>query len=146
MTASFLPLTVDAAQRANAPGVLHNALLTDHAAAECWTVLLAGCQAEALFSAEGSSAPYSTKRGLDARLRKLSEATAEHVGTRWWFAEGSEHRKRVARAQENLVAAIAEGDGQEFALAFVGYDNAMAGAVVCAGIGKHRRPVEGSTA
>ncbi|MFD6069412.1 MULTISPECIES: hypothetical protein [Amycolatopsis] len=146
MTASFLPLTIDAARRADAPEVLRNALLTDRAAGECWTVLLAGCQAEALFSAEGSSAPVSTKRSLDAQLRKLSEATAEHVGTRWWFADGTVHRKRVARAQENLVTAIAEGDGQEFALAFVGYDNAMAGAVVCAGIGKHRRPVEGSTA
>ncbi|EME63923.1 hypothetical protein [Amycolatopsis decaplanina] len=146
MTASFLPLTIDAARRADAPEVLRNALLTDRAAEECWTVLLAGCQAEALFSAEGSSAPLSAKRGLDAQLRKLSEATAEHVGTRWWFADGTVHRKRVARSQENLVAAIAEGDGQEFALAFVGYDNAMAGAVVCAGIGKHRRPVEGSTA
>ncbi|AIG73863.1 MULTISPECIES: hypothetical protein [Amycolatopsis] len=133
MTASFLPLTIDAARRADAPEVLRNALLTDRAAAECWTVLLAGCD-------------FAIKRGLDAQLRKLSEATAEHVGTRWWFADGSVHRKRVARAQENLVAAIAEGDGQEFALAFVGYDNAMAGAVVCAGIGKHRRPVEGSTA
>lgn len=133
MTASFLPLTIDAARRADAPEVLRNALLTDRAAAECWTVLLAGCD-------------LAIKRGLDAQLRKLSEATAEHVGTRWWFADGSVHRKRVARAQENLVAAIAEGDGQEFALAFVGYDNAMAGAVVCAGIGKHRRPVEGSTA
>ncbi|MGY6658316.1 hypothetical protein ACXIZN_39770 [Amycolatopsis sp. TRM77291] len=133
MTASFLPLTIDAARRAGAPEVLRNALLTDRAAAECWTVLLAGCD-------------FATKRGLDAQLRKLSEATAEHVGTRWWFADGTVQRKRVARAQENLVAAIAEGDGQEFALAFVGYDNAMAGAVVCAGIGKHRRPVEGSTA
>ncbi|MFE5566794.1 hypothetical protein ACFQ68_17530 [Amycolatopsis japonica] len=133
MTASFLPLTIDAARRADAPEVLRNALLTDRAAAECWTVLLAGCD-------------FAIKRGLDAQLRKLSEATAEHVGTRWWFADGSVHRKRVARAQENLVAAITEGDGQEFALAFVGYDNAMAGAVVCAGIGKHRRPVEGSTA
>jgi hypothetical protein len=133
LTASFLPLTLDAAKRADAPEVLRHALLTDRAAAECWTVLLAGCE-------------LSTKRDLDAQLRKLSEATAEHVGTRWWFTDGAGHRKRVARAQENLVAAIAEGDGQEFALAFVGYDNAMAGAVVCAGIGKHRRPVEGSTA
>ncbi|UUV29301.1 hypothetical protein NQK81_31625 [Amycolatopsis roodepoortensis] len=133
MTASFLPLTIDAARRADAPEVLRNALLTDRAAGECWTVLLAGCD-------------FAIKRGLDAQLRKLSEATAEHVGIRWWFADGTVHRKRVARAQENLVAAIAEGDGQEFALAFVGYDNAMAGAVVCAGIGKHRRPVEGSTA
>lgn len=133
MTATFLPLTVDAAKRADAAEVLRHALLTDRAAAECWTVLLAGCE-------------LSARRGLDAQLRRLSEATGEYVGTRWWFADGSEHRKRVARAQENLVAAIAEGDGQEFALAFVGYDNAMAGAVVCAGIGKHRRPVEGSTA
>ncbi len=150
MTASFLPLTVDAAKRADAPEVLRNALLTERAAAECWTVLLAGCRPEASFPAEGASAQWSAQRGLDAQLRKLSEATAEHVGTRWWFADGSGHRKRVARAQENLVAAIAEGDGQEFALAFVGYDNAMAGAVVCAGIGKHRRradeTVEESTA
>ncbi|MEU3620814.1 hypothetical protein BS329_12490 [Amycolatopsis coloradensis] len=130
---TFLPLTVDAAKRADAPEVLRNALLTDRAAGECWTVLLAGCE-------------FGVKRGLDSQLRRLSEATAEHVGTRWWFSDGSAHRKRVARAQENLLAAIAEGDGQEFALAFVGYDNAMAGAVVCAGIGKHRRPVEGSTA
>ncbi|OXM44707.1 hypothetical protein [Amycolatopsis alba] len=133
MTAIFLPMTVDAARRADAPDVLRNALLTERAATECWTVLLAGCE-------------LVGNLGLDAQLRKLSEATAEHVGTRWWFADGTLHRKRVARAQENLVAAIAEGDGQEFALAFVGYDNAMAGAVVCAGIGKHRRPVEGSTA
>jgi hypothetical protein len=142
VTATFLPLTVDAAKRADAAEVLRHALLTDRAAAECWTVLLAGCQAEARFPAEGSSAPFSARRGLDAQLRRLSEATGEHVGTRWWFADGSGHRKRVARAQENLVAAIAEGDGQEFALAFVGYDNAMAGAVVCAGIGKHRRRMQ----
>ena len=38
----------------------------------------------------------------------------------------------MAAAQEDLEEAIADGDGSEFALAFVGYDNAMASAVVCA--------------
>jgi hypothetical protein len=92
---------------------------TDRAAAECWTALLAGC---------GTAA----RRDLGPQLRRLSEATSMQVGSRWWFAEGAGHRRRVAGAQENLEEAIAEGDGQEFALAFVGYDHAMASAVVCA--------------
>jgi hypothetical protein len=117
--ASFLPLTVDAAARKAADGVLRQAMRTDRAATECWTSLLAGC---------GSAA----RRELGPQLRRLSEATSLHVGTRWWFAEGTGHRRRVADAQEHLEEAIADGDGQEFALAFVGYDHAMASAVVCA--------------
>ncbi|MET9261551.1 hypothetical protein [Amycolatopsis sp. NPDC004079] len=114
---AFLPLTVDAAARLNAGLLLRQALVTDRAADECWTALLAGC---------GTAA----RRGLAPQLRRLSEATSEHVGVRWWFAEGTGHRRRVASAQENLEDAIADGDGQEFALAFVGYDHAMASAVV----------------
>ena len=117
--ATFLPLTVDAAARLDAGGLLHQALETDRAAVECWTALLAGC---------GSAA----RRDLSPQLRRLSEATSLQVGTRWWFADGAGHRRRVADAQENLEDAIADGDGQEFALAFVGYDHAMASAVVCA--------------
>jgi len=117
--ATFLPLTVDAALRLGARPLLDQAMRTDRAAAECWTALLAGC---------GTAA----RRDLGPQLRRLSEATSMQVGSRWWFAEGAGHRRRVAGAQENLEEAIAESDGQEFALAFVGYDHAMASAVVCA--------------
>ncbi|MGW3967020.1 hypothetical protein ACWED2_44890 [Amycolatopsis sp. NPDC005003] len=133
MKVTFLPLTVDAARRLGAGPLLDQAVRTDRAAAECWTALLAGC---------GTAA----RRDLGPQLRRLSEATSVQVGSRWWFAEGAGHRRRVAGAQENLEEAIAEGDGQEFALAFVGYDHAMASAVVCANsanpsarkVGEHR--------
>ncbi|WIX85413.1 hypothetical protein [Amycolatopsis sp. DG1A-15b] len=133
MKVTFLPLTVDAARKLGARPLLDQAVRTDRAAAECWTALLAGC---------GTAA----RRDLGPQLRRLSEATSMQVGSRWWFAEGAGHRKRVAGAQENLEEAIAEGDGQEFALAFVGYDHAMASAVVCANsahpsarkVGEHR--------
>jgi hypothetical protein len=119
LDATFLPLTMDAALRLGARPLLAQAVRTDRAAAECWTALLAGC---------GSAA----RRELGPQLRRLSEATSMQVGSRWWFTEGAGHRRRVAGAQENLEEAIADGDGQEFALAFVGYDHAMASAVVCA--------------
>ncbi|MET8853549.1 hypothetical protein [Amycolatopsis sp. NPDC004625] len=131
MRVTFLPLTVDAARRLGAHPLLDQAVRTDRAAAECWTALLAGC---------GNAA----RRDLGPQLRRLSEATSMQVGSRWWFAEGAGHRRRVAGAQENLEEAIADGDGQEFALAFVGYDHAMASAVVCANsvqarkVGEHR--------
>ena len=131
MKATFLPLTVDAARRVGARPLLDQAVRTDRAAAECWTALLAGC---------GGAA----RRDLGPQLRRLSEATSTQVGSRWWFAEGAGNRKRVAGAQENLEEAIADGDGQEFALAFVGYDHAMASEVVCANsvaarkVGEHR--------
>ncbi|MFD9965742.1 hypothetical protein [Amycolatopsis sp. NPDC058986] len=132
---AFLPLTVDAAARLDAAPLLRQAIRTDQAASACWTALLAGCGAAA-------------RRELGPQLRRLSEATSMQVGTRWWFAEGAGHRRRVAGAQEQIEEAIADGDGQEFALAFVGYDHAMASAVVCAhtaadaeaaGTGKHRK-------
>ena len=133
MKGTFLPLTMDAARKLGARPLLDQAVRTDRAAAECWTALLAGC---------GTAA----RRDLGPQLRRLSEATSMQVGSRWWFAEGAGHRRRVAGAQENLEEAIAEGDGQEFALAFVGYDHAMASAVVCANsatpsarkVGEHR--------
>ena len=117
---TFLPLTVDAAMRAGATHVLHRAVDAERSAAECWTALLAGC---------GSAG----RGGLEPKLRQLSEATSEQVGTRWWSTEGACHRSRIARAQSHIEDAIADGDGQEFARAFVGYDHAMASAVVCAG-------------
>ncbi|MEC3981355.1 hypothetical protein [Amycolatopsis sp. H20-H5] len=131
--AAFIPLTVDAATRLDATLLLRQAMVTDRAATACWTALLAGC---------GSAARW----GLGSELRRLSEATSMQVGTRWWFAEGAGHRRRVAGAQEQIEEAIADGDGQEFALAFVGYDHAMASAVVCADTERHRRPVGDYTA
>lgn len=116
---TFLPLTVEAAGRARAAAVLERAVDTDNAAVDCWASLLAGCTSTARW-------------GLEPRLRRLSEATSQHVGTRWWSSAGAAYRGRVARAQTQIEEAIAEGDGQEFARAFVGYDHAMASAVVCA--------------
>jgi hypothetical protein len=115
----FLPLTVDAATKAKAGCLLGKAVETEIAAGECWTSLLAGCGTDGRWN-------------LGPRLRQLSEATSEHVGTRWWSTEGACHRGRIARAQSHIEDAIADGDGQEFARAFVGYDHAMASAVVCA--------------
>lgn len=123
---SFLPLTRDAAARAcqeeraeGAIAVLRLAREVETAACDCWTALLAGCDAPARW-------------GLSPRLRRLSEATSLYAGTKWWFAEGSVHRRKVAGAQSHVEDAVADGDGQEFAKAFIGYDNAMACAVVCA--------------
>ncbi|HVW41379.1 MAG TPA: hypothetical protein VHC18_08520 [Amycolatopsis sp.] len=127
MRATFLPLTTDAAVRAGAHAVLHRATEADGAANDCWTSLLAGC--------------VSTQYRLDVRLRRLSEAASVHVGTRWWAGAGAPHRRRVALAQGCIEYAVTEGDGQEFAQAFMGYDHAMASALVCAGergAGKHR--------
>ena len=118
-TTTFLPLTVDAATRAQAAHVLCKTIETDTAATQCWTALLADCRS-------------SGRWGLGPRLRQLSEATSEHVGTRWWSTDGSCHRSRIARARSDIEDAIADGDGKEFARAFVGYDHAMASAVVCA--------------
>jgi len=125
--ATFLPLTTDAAARAGAHVVLHRAAEADGTASDCWTSLLAGCA--------------STHYRLDVRLRRLSEAASMHVGTQWWFSTGAPHRRRVAHAQGCIEDAVTEGDGQEFAQAFMGYDHAMASALVCAGergAGKHR--------
>lgn len=126
---TFLPLTREAAEHAcrtatddhhdRAVTVRRRAAEADTAAADCWTALLAGC---------GSVGPAE----LVPRLRRLSEATSLYAGTRWWFTEGSAHRRRVALAQSQLEEAIADGDGGEFARAFIGYDHAMASAVVCA--------------
>jgi hypothetical protein len=124
---TFLPLTTDAAVHAGAHDVLHRATEADRAADTCWASLLAGSAA--------------SRCGLDVRLRRLSEATSVYVGTKWWFREGSMYRRRVARAQGRIEDAITEGDGSEFAQAFMGYDHAMASALVCTGErgrGKHR--------
>lgn len=125
---SFLPLTINAttvvagmlattAQRATAAAVRRRAVDADRAAAECWAALLAGCDAPGC-------------RALPVKLRQLSEATSAYTGTRWWFGRGSPHRQRVGRALERIEDAVAERDGADFAEAFVGYDQAVATALV----------------
>ena len=121
---SFLPLTVGVARdAATEPGatatsacdVQRCAEAADSTAAGCWSALLGGCQ-----SAE--------RRDLPGRLRALAAATSGYVGPSRW--EGSAHRRRVAEAQLRINDAVRVGDGAEFAEAFVGYDQAIATAVV----------------
>ncbi|GAA4612704.1 hypothetical protein [Saccharopolyspora hordei] len=117
---SFLPLTVGVARSAatssrQAGEVQRRAEAADATAAGCWAALLGGCQ-----SAE--------RRELPSQLHALVEATSGYVGAGWWAA--SSHRRRVAEAQLRINDAVREGDGAEFAEAFVGYDQAIATAVV----------------
>ncbi|MGP4019665.1 hypothetical protein [Saccharopolyspora sp. 5N708] len=121
---SFLPLTVGVARSAatgslprrdRAGEVQRCAEAADATAAGCWAALLGGCQ-----SAE--------RKDLPSRLRALVEATSGYVGAGSWAA--SAHRRRVAEAQLRINDAVREGDGAEFAEAFVGYDQAIATAVV----------------
>src|SRR3954467_4195422 len=112
---------MDAARRLGARPLLDQAMRTDRAAAECWTALLAGCGGAArreLWAQRarppvGGGAPPRRERG--PQLRRLSEATSTQVGSRWWFAEGAGHRKRVAGAQENLEEGIRGGGGRGLA-------------------------------
>jgi hypothetical protein len=125
---TFLPLAVSAARTAeetqsderardNAQRVRRQAEAADLAAAECWTALVAGCNSPA-------------RRVLTARLRELTEATSGYVGLSCWFRAGSPHRHRVVGAETRIADAVNDGDGAEFAEAFVGYDQAVATAVV----------------
>jgi hypothetical protein len=125
---TFLPLTTAAAKtaveslndppvRAAAEVVWRRAAEADSAAADCWMALLANCDSPG-------------RRSLASRLHALTEATAIYAGTRWWHAEGSHHRWRVAEAQYQLVEAARDSDGEEFAEAFIGYDQAVATVIV----------------
>ncbi|MCP2332336.1 hypothetical protein G443_002606 [Actinoalloteichus cyanogriseus DSM 43889] len=125
---TFLPLTVAAARtaadslnepptRSSARVVWRRAEEANLAAADCWASLLAGCHSPA-------------RRGLAPRLLALSEATSTYAGRQWWMSTGSVHRRRVTDAELRIVDAVREGDGAEFAEAFVGYDQAVATVVV----------------
>lgn len=89
----------------------------DAAAAGCWAALLGDCGSPDLAA-------------LPSRLDELVAAASEHVGRRWWFGDGSAFRRKVTEAQSRITDAVREGDGAEFAEAFVGYDQAVATAVV----------------
>lgn len=125
---TFLPLTVGAASaaantvgdapvRANARVIKSKAEEANSAAAACWMALLAGCDSP-------------IRHALPSRLRALSEATSIYAGTRWWLGDGSVHRRRVTEAEDRIDEAVREGDGAEFAEAFIGYDQAVATVVV----------------
>lgn len=116
---TFLPLTVSAARDSDDEGaraVRVRAEAADRAAADCWVSLVAGCT--------------SGRQTLINRLHDLSEATSGYAGTRWWLSHGSVHRRRVSEAEHRIDDAVREGDGAEFAEAFIGYDQAVATVVV----------------
>ncbi|QFZ16709.1 sugar ABC transporter substrate-binding protein [Saccharothrix syringae] len=116
---TFLPLTMSAAGGADddeSRTVRDRAELADRAAADCWLSLVAGCT--------------SGRQALVDRLHDLSEATCGYAGMRWWLGHGSVHRRRVADAEDRIDDAVREGDGAEFAEAFIGYDQAVATVVV----------------
>lgn len=124
---TFLPLTTAAARsaaqshdppaRAAAEIVLRRAAEADASAADCWTALLADCDSPAA-------------RLLPAGLAALTRAAAVYAGESWWRGDGSHLRRRLAQAQHELVEAIRAGDGQDYAGAFVTYDQAVATTVV----------------
>lgn len=121
---TFLPLTVavtNSASMGSARAPVHTvrqrAAEADTTAAGCWVALLGDCESP-------------ERRALPGRLRALAEATSIYVGTRWWCGHGAGHRRRVAEAQLRINDAVREGDGAEFAEAFVGYDQAIATAMV----------------
>jgi hypothetical protein len=117
---TFLPLTLStaatlAADPAADPRVrqVHQgACRADSAAGECWAALLAGCDAPG-------------RRALPDRLRDLAVATSAYAG-----GLGPGDRGRMERAATRIVDAVADRDGAEFAEAFVGYDQAVATALV----------------
>jgi hypothetical protein len=124
---SFLPLTLATARsvaeavqspsvRVSADVVRDKATEANSAAAECWVALLGGCDAPGA-------------KALPRRLRELSEATSMFAGLRWWQGDGAQHRNRVGRSQQRIEEALAERDGEDFAEAFVGYDQAVATAL-----------------
>lgn len=124
---TFLPLTTAAAGavasrceqplRDAAAVLLTRAADTDRAAADCWTALLANCDTPG-------------RQLLPARLRALTEAVASYAGGSWWRSDGSYLRRRLLEAQHQLVEAVREADGEDFAEAFAGYDQALATTVV----------------
>lgn len=125
--ATFVPLTLSATEAARievaapdaAAEVRITAIAVDTAAAACWNALIAGCG--------------GAERGaLPVRLRELVEATATYAGPAWWFSDGSVYRGRVTEAQLRIEEAARDGDGEDFAEAFVCFDQAVASAVVCA--------------
>ncbi|GAA4856928.1 hypothetical protein [Saccharopolyspora cebuensis] len=139
---AFLPLTIGVSRtaasapedpgRARAGEVRRCAEAADTAAAGCWAALLGGCHP-------------AERAELPSRLRALAEAASCYTGRTWWLGGGSAHRRRVTEAQLRINDAVREGDGAEFAEAFVGYDQALATAVVSVRSAPERERLESPT-
>ncbi|MBM7771915.1 hypothetical protein JOD54_002119 [Actinokineospora baliensis] len=109
---TFLPLTLSTVVRAT-PGpatlaVHATARRADSAAAECWAALLAGCDSPG-------------KHQLPQRLRELSAAATPHAT--------ESHRGKIDQARTRIEEALTDRDGEDFAEAFIGYDQAVATAL-----------------
>lgn len=126
---TFLPLTMSVTRSAaigsTEPPAVASADIVQRCAEEadttavgCWAALLGGCESQ-------------ERKALPTRLRALAEATSVYVGPRW-CTHRPEHRRKVTEAQLRIDDAVRDGDGAEFAEAFVGYDQAIATAVVSA--------------
>ncbi|GAA3060446.1 sugar ABC transporter substrate-binding protein [Actinokineospora globicatena] len=111
---TFLPLTLSTARTACATHgpaaqvVQATARRADSAAAECWAALLAGCDAPG-------------RHQLPTRLRELAAAAATYA------TDGN--RGRIDEARCRIEEAVADRDGEDFAEAFIGYDQAIAAAI-----------------
>ncbi|GAA2971182.1 sugar ABC transporter substrate-binding protein [Actinokineospora diospyrosa] len=108
---TFLPLTLSTVRATPDPttrAVHATARRADSAAAECWAALLAGCDAPG-------------KHQLPLRLRELSDAATPHA------TEG--HRGKIDQARTRIEEALTDRDGEDFAEAFIGYDQAVATAL-----------------
>lgn len=117
---AFLPSTMNAAASTGAEVVRRSAEEADAAAAECWAALLGGCDGPG-------------RRVLPQRLRQLADTTAVYAGSAWWYGDGSRLRNRINRARERIEDAVVDRDGAEFAEAFIGYDEAVATALIRVG-------------
>ncbi|SES12207.1 sugar ABC transporter substrate-binding protein [Actinokineospora terrae] len=106
---TFLPLTLSTVGRVCATGVVQATVRrADSAAAECWAALLAGCDAPG-------------RHQLPTRLRELSAAAAAYTT--------DNNRGRIDEARCRIEEAVADRDGEDFAEAFIGYDQAVAAAL-----------------
>lgn len=97
----FLPLTMAAAGECPS-GLRSVAEAANRAAANTWAALVGGCDP-------------GGRSSLILTLHDLSTTTI-----------GSTHYRRVVEAEVRIDEAVREGDGAEFAEAFVGYDQAVA--------------------
>lgn len=129
----FLPFTVQEARgastaptdgparsaRVRAGTVRRCAEAADFTADGCWNALLGGCRS-------------ADRALLPVRLHALVDATTTYLGPKWWYGSGSPYRRKVTEAWIRIDDAVHEGDGAEFARAFIGYDQAIATAMVSA--------------
>lgn len=126
LRSTFLPLTTEAIDAAaeSSEGVdeVRRRLGAAHLAARgCWAALLGGCDSP-------------DRKVLPDRLRALSEATTifvrAHHGAYDAYSPGPSfavaNQHRASRAERRIDDAVRDGDGAEYAEAFIDYDQAVA--------------------